>query len=63
MSYYDELDDNDFEDYDPDEPEDSVVCPECGSDALDIVSEDFEGNNLYECQDCGERFTEEEDDE
>jgi len=46
------------------EPEETVVCPECGSSDLEVIGElDEEGSNEYECQDCGERFTEGEDDE
>jgi len=49
---YDEFDD----DLD-DGPVSTVVCPECGSDDLEVISEDGDGNFVYECNDCGERFT------
>jgi ssDNA-binding Zn-finger/Zn-ribbon topoisomerase 1 len=40
-----------------------AVCPECGSDDLELIDENDDGNE-YLCNDCGERFTEgEEDDE
>lgn len=56
---FDEFDD----DLDP-EPEEIVVCPECGSDDLDIVDEfDEEGINEYICEDCGARFTDGEEEE
>ena len=38
---------------------DSRVCPECGSDDLRIAGEDDDGEDLFECLDCGEVFSEE----
>ena len=56
---YDEEDD-DLDEVD----EEIVVCPECGSDDLTVVGEfDEEGINEYICEDCGERFTDGEEEE
>ena len=49
---------DDAEDFD--DPTPIVVCPECGSDDLEIIDED---NGEYECLDCGERFTDGEEDD
>jgi DNA-directed RNA polymerase subunit RPC12/RpoP len=51
------------DDFYDDETEETVVCPECGSDDLGSLGEDDDGNAVYECVDCGERFTEEEEGE
>jgi transposase-like protein len=56
------IDDDDFDD-DYDEPTPAVTCPECGSDDLEVIGEDDDGENLYECNDCGETFTEDEEEE
>lgn len=49
---FDEFDD------DLDEPDEEIpVCPECGSDDLESLGEDEEGNASYECLDCGEIFS------
>ena len=39
------------------------MCPECGSDDLKFLVEDDEGNAMYECLDCGEEFTQGEEEE
>jgi DNA-directed RNA polymerase subunit RPC12/RpoP len=52
--------DEDF--YDDEEIEETVVCPECGSDELKSLGEDDDGNAVYECLECGERFTEGDED-
>jgi predicted RNA-binding Zn-ribbon protein involved in translation (DUF1610 family) len=49
-------------DEDDEEDEEIPVCPECGSDDLTIIGEDDDGNNEYECEDCGERFSDGEED-
>ncbi len=42
---------------------DYVICPECGSDDVELVSNGDDGAE-YECNDCGEVFTDgEEEDE
>jgi NAD-dependent SIR2 family protein deacetylase len=48
------------EDYWWDDEEDEVipVCPECGSDDLEVTGTDANGDNEYECNDCGETFGE-----
>jgi len=80
------------EDYDPEEPDESdvcphgkgfseycgicdeeddwdegseeiPVCPECEGDDLEVIGEDEDGNNEYLCNDCGERFTDWEEDD
>jgi DNA-directed RNA polymerase subunit RPC12/RpoP len=51
---------DDEEDFDFDDPTPIVVCPECGSDDLEIIDED---NGEYECLDCGERFTDGEEED
>jgi len=52
------------EEDDFDEAEETIpVCPECGSDDLTVIGEDEDGNNEYVCEDCGERFTDEEEEE
>jgi DNA-directed RNA polymerase subunit RPC12/RpoP len=56
----DELDDDYFLD---EEDEEIPVCPECGSDDLTIIGEDDEGNNEYGCEDCGERFSDGEEED
>ncbi len=54
---FDEFDD----DLDNEPDEEIIVCPECGSDDLNIVGEfDEEGIN---CEDCGERFTDGEEED
>jgi DNA-directed RNA polymerase subunit RPC12/RpoP len=54
--------DLDDEFYDDEEIEETVVCPECGSDELESLGEDDDGNAVYECLECGERFTEGDED-
>ena len=43
------------------EDESIPTCPECEGDDLELLGHDDEGNNEYECNDCGERFTDEEE--
>jgi predicted RNA-binding Zn-ribbon protein involved in translation (DUF1610 family) len=51
------------EEDDWDEEDETIpVCPECGSDDLDRVGEDEDGDTEWECNDCGERFSEGEED-
>lgn len=45
------------------EDEDIPVCPKCGSDDLTIIDEDDDGNTEHQCEDCGERFTDGDDEE
>jgi DNA-directed RNA polymerase subunit RPC12/RpoP len=52
-----------FDEFDDDLEEDTLACPECGSDDLEIIGEDEEGNIEYECADCGERFTDAEEED
>lgn len=55
-----------FDEFDDDldeGPEEIPVCPECGSDDLKFLGEDDEGNAMYECLDCGEEFTQGEEEE
>ena len=43
-----------------DETDEAIsVCPECGSDDLEITGQDLNGDDEYECLDCGETFGEE----
>ena len=60
MSLEDDFDDD--VDYD-EETGEVIVCPECGSDNLEVIGEDDDGNNLYECQECGEEFADGEEEE
>ena len=55
----------DAEEYDDDwdEPTPTVICPECGSDDLERVGENDEGDTEFECNDCGEWFTDSEEEE
>jgi DNA-directed RNA polymerase subunit M/transcription elongation factor TFIIS len=36
-----------------------VVCPHCGSEMFDVYdeSDDFDGEAVFTCRDCGESFT------
>ena len=53
-----------WEAYEDEEAEDiPLVCPECGSDDLESLGEDEDGNEAYECEECGECFSDGEDDE
>lgn len=61
--FYDESEDDELEDdldeEDWDEEDEVIpVCPECGSDDLEITGQDLTGDNEYECNDCGETFGE-----
>ena len=49
------------DDYEDDEA--IPVCPECGSDDLEIIDETDEGDNEYVCNDCGERFVDGEEED
>ena len=40
------------------EDEAIAVCPECGGDDLEVTGTDANGDNEYECNDCGETFGE-----
>jgi DNA-directed RNA polymerase subunit RPC12/RpoP len=54
-----ECEDCDDED-DFDEADETIpVCPECGSDDLEITGQDLNGDDEYECNDCGECFGQE----
>ena len=55
----------DAEEYDDDwdEPTPTMICPECGSDDLERVGENDEGDTEFECNDCGEWFTDSEEEE
>jgi DNA-directed RNA polymerase subunit RPC12/RpoP len=50
-------------DDDEEEPDDKFFCPECGSDDLENLGEDDAGNVWYECTECGEKFSEGEEEE
>ena len=39
------------------------VCPECDSDDLEVIGENDNGENEYVCNDCGERFTDGEEED
>jgi hypothetical protein len=60
MAPYDDEDDEfDDDDFDDDESLETIpVCPECGSDDLEVTGTDANGDNEYECNDCGETFGE-----
>ncbi len=55
-----------FDEFDDDldgEPEEIPVFPECGSDDLTIIDENAGGVNEYVCEDCGERFSDGEEED
>jgi len=58
----DELDDEEWDDWDGEwddwdhDDETIPVCPECGSDDLEVTGQDLNGDDEYECNDCGETF-------
>ena len=56
------IDDEEFDD-DFDEPTPAVECPECGSNDLEVTGESEDGDAEFVCNDCGERFTEGEEEE
>ena len=47
------------EEDDFEEDEAIPVCPECGGDDLEVTGQDLNGDDEYECLDCGETFGEE----
>lgn len=50
-------------DYDGKEEDETLSCPICGSDDLENLGEDDAGNVWYECTECGEKFSEGEEEE
>jgi DNA-directed RNA polymerase subunit RPC12/RpoP len=58
----DELEDDLDEEDDDWDGETYSVCPECGSDDLELVDA-TEGGDEYLCNDCGERFVDGEDED
>jgi len=52
-------DEDEFDDEFAEADELIPVCPECGGDDLEVTGQDLNGDDEYECLDCGETFGEE----
>ena len=52
-------DEDEFDDEFAEADEIILVGPECGSDDLEVTGQDLNGDDEYECLDCGETFGQE----